>query len=171
MQVGNDDYDTYNFEWYMLTRFNELYILRFQNMKIDPQKYESFRQSWNKLWICHDEQIWYKSLKCTLMLGCKHGKVDQKNALVYYNHNLFGQRRKSSSKTLFKLDFFSWGPLLLYWKQMRKMKLRSLILIIKSDSQKRVIQHPPRIVLTIDVCFPRKINTHFKVKKAQLFVI
>ena len=49
MQVGNDDYDTYNFEWYMLTRFNELYILRFQNMKIDPQKYESFRQSLNKL--------------------------------------------------------------------------------------------------------------------------
>ena len=28
--------------------------------------------------------------------GCKHGKVDQKSALLYLNHNFFGQRPKSS---------------------------------------------------------------------------
>ena len=47
VQVGNDYFDTYHFEWYILTRFYELYILRFQNMKIGPHKYVSFTQSLN----------------------------------------------------------------------------------------------------------------------------
>ena len=40
-------------------------------------------------------------------VGCKYGKVNQKSVPVYYNHNCFSQRPKSSSNVLFKLDFFS----------------------------------------------------------------
>ena len=30
--------------------------------------------------------------------GCKHGKVDQKNAPAYQNHTAFGQRLKVAAK-------------------------------------------------------------------------
>ena len=39
--------------------------------------------------------------------GCKHSKVDQKNALVYKSHDFLGQTPISSSKMLFKIDYFS----------------------------------------------------------------
>jgi hypothetical protein len=39
--------------------------------------------------------------------GCKHGKVDQKSALLYDNHDFLGQTPISSSKMLFKIDYFS----------------------------------------------------------------
>jgi hypothetical protein len=40
-----------------------------------------------------------------LLMGYKHDKVDQKSARYTKNHNFFGQRTKSSSKVLLKLDF------------------------------------------------------------------
>jgi hypothetical protein len=39
--------------------------------------------------------------------GCKHGKVDQKSAPLYDNHDFLGQTPISSSKMLFKIDYFS----------------------------------------------------------------
>ena len=51
-----------------------------------------------------------KDIKMALVLslgGCKHGKEDKKRCSNILNHNFLGQRPKSSSKALFKLDFFS----------------------------------------------------------------
>ena len=42
-----------------------------------------------------------------LMIGCKHSKVDQKNAHVYKSHDFLGQMPISSSKMLFRIDYFS----------------------------------------------------------------
>ena len=69
--------------------------------------------------------------------GCKHGKVDQQSAPVYYNYNIYGQRPKSSSKALFKLDFFSWWLSLLCWileyrKPSRDLKYLSLKVMLIS---------------------------------------
>ena len=46
-------------------------------------------------------------LHIIIVSGCKHDRVDQKNALVYQDHNFLDQRPKSNSKALFKLDLFS----------------------------------------------------------------
>ena len=40
-------------------------------------------------------------------LGCKHIKVDQTSARVYESCGFLGQRPISSSKMLFKIDYFS----------------------------------------------------------------
>ena len=39
--------------------------------------------------------------------GCKYSKMDQTSALVYESRGFLGQRPISSSKKLFKIDFFS----------------------------------------------------------------
>ena len=39
-------------------------------------------------------------------LGCKHSKVDQTSAPVYKSRGFLGQRPISSSKMLFKNDYF-----------------------------------------------------------------
>ena len=44
---------------------------------------------------------------------CKHSKVDQTSAPVYESRGFLGQRPISSSKMLFKIEYFSWWPLLL----------------------------------------------------------
>ena len=48
-----------------------------------------------------------------MSIRCKHSKVDQTSAPVYESRGLLGQRPISSSKMLFKTDYFSWWPLLL----------------------------------------------------------
>ena len=48
-----------------------------------------------------------------LVDGCKHGKLDQKSAPVYYNPIVFGQKLECSSKAFFNLNVLSWWPLLL----------------------------------------------------------
>ena len=42
-----------------------------------------------------------------LPMGCKHSKVDQTSALLYESHGFLGQTSISSSKILFKIDYFS----------------------------------------------------------------
>ena len=56
-----------------------------------------------------------KLMQFLAWLGYNHGKVDQLSAPVYQNHHFLGERPKSSSKALFKLDFFSWQSLLMCW--------------------------------------------------------
>ena len=48
-----------------------------------------------------------------ITIGCKHGKVDQKNAPVSLNHSFCAETPKSSSNPMFKLKFSSWWPQLL----------------------------------------------------------
>lgn len=37
---------------------------------------------------------------------CKHGKIDQKNVIVYQNYSFFGQMPKNGSKLFFNLEIF-----------------------------------------------------------------
>ena len=43
----------------------------------------------------------------TFVLGCKHSKVDQTSAPIYESRGFLGQMPISSSKMLFKIDYFS----------------------------------------------------------------
>ena len=77
-------------------------------------------------------------------LGCNHSKVDQTSAPVYESRGCLSQTPISSSKMLFKIDYFSWWPLLLSqvlkyrisiwdlqnlsWKVMRKNNWLNIIL-------------------------------------------
>jgi hypothetical protein len=74
-------------------------------------------------------------------IGCKDGKVDQKDALVYQNHNCFGQRPKSSSKVFSKLDFFFHNELYCCVKDSNvEYQAKFFKLIIESDAQKQMLE-------------------------------
>ena len=52
---------------------------------------------------CLDQEL----VRQHYMSGCKHSKVDQTSAPVYERHGFFGQTPISSSKMLFKINYFS----------------------------------------------------------------
>jgi hypothetical protein len=58
---------------------------------------------WTSIGSC---KCWTRIVYCFIQ-GCKHGKVDQKSAPPYDNHDFLGQTPISSSKMLFKIDLFS----------------------------------------------------------------
>ena len=49
----------------------------------------------------------FVSMYVARVLGCKHSKVDQTSAPVYESRGFLGQMPISSSKMLFKIDYFS----------------------------------------------------------------
>ena len=69
--------------------------------------------------------------------GCKHGKVDQKNAPIYYDHSVFGQMPTSNSKMLFRLNIFIMTSIVVLSNQMYNIDISPKI-IIKSIAQKQM---------------------------------
>ena len=69
------------------------------------------------------------------IFGCKHSKVDQTSAPVYERCGFLGQRPISSSKMLFKIDYFFMMTFIVkLGTQIESINMRSSKPIIKSDA-------------------------------------
>ena len=70
----------------------------------------------------------------------QHGKVDQKSALVCEKHIFLVKGLKVVAKCYLNWIFFMMTFIVTLNTQMHNIKLRSLILSIKSDAQKQMVE-------------------------------